>query len=793
MATYHCTVKKAKCGQALRHADYILREGVYEKSDKKEELVYKSFGNLPEWADTPQDFWRAADEHERANANVYYEFEIALPNELGIEEHKKLVDLMIENHIGNKPFTYAIHEKAAALSDGTVRQPHVHLMFSERMNDEFVRSEKEYFKRANSKNPERGGTRKDDRFTESLARGSAEVTKIRKACEEYINQAYKENGLSISVSSASLEKQREDAIAAGDMKKAAALNRVPENHLGPKLAQQSMRQAKEIGKSPTSEDCLAGFATERSRSAFIARALRETKIEMEKLEAEITALRKKEAMREASIQTLDKVTAQLVKPSEHVKEYQNTLYYQMKTLRDSLRENNAQIYNLKKGILSEDRLLLIAQSVYTKGQSKVLTGEYNTLLKERKALDSKMAAFREKPFPADEKARRAYYLESDQLSRLSGELAVREGKNARLIDEMRRKISLPVAKVRIEKIVAALGRKNEIRAAQVEKLAASNEKIKQQLAHLEELKTAFTESLEQETIGLKLEELQDEFDDFAAEYDDLRRQKTQHEFNLQAVEDVHHKVSVELYGHDLVKIIDYHIDLMEKDLHKNNKQSYILQKYLFDEAKLAQIAQSVYTRGKAKFLMKEYNALLKERKTYRERLDAFQNRPLPNVWSKAREKAAYYAEQDKLAAFDRALQSKEKRNLEQIVTLQAKLDLPEAKSKMAAIMEAMRGKMNVREQRIANFKQANDVILSQLSKLRSIKKEINGELRYHQFKLTHPITRASLPAQVISECNHLISQFRAAVTKAELARVKGSLKARLKGKDKEDEIQYERD
>ena len=39
-------------------------------------------------------------------------------------------------------------------------QPHVHLMFNERLQDGIERDPEQYFKRYNSKNPERGGAKK---------------------------------------------------------------------------------------------------------------------------------------------------------------------------------------------------------------------------------------------------------------------------------------------------------------------------------------------------------------------------------------------------------------------------------------------------------------------------------------------------------------------------------------------------------------------------------------------------------------------------------------------------------
>ena len=162
MATYHFSTKLGMKGNGFNHAKYICREGKYKE---KEDMEYIEHGNMPEWAkDRPIEFWRAADEYERANGRVYREIEIALPNELTSEQRRELVQEFIKDTIGeNHPYTLAIHCPKAALKQD-VEQPHAHIMFCERMNDGIVRSQEQYFKRANTKNPELGGAKKDIRW-----------------------------------------------------------------------------------------------------------------------------------------------------------------------------------------------------------------------------------------------------------------------------------------------------------------------------------------------------------------------------------------------------------------------------------------------------------------------------------------------------------------------------------------------------------------------------------------------------------------------------------------------------
>lgn len=160
MASFHLTVKAGKCGSANNHAAYIAREGKYGKDLQEEELVIVESGNLPDWTNgNPSSFWKAADKFERKNGAVYREFELALPVELTTEQQVNLVETFIAQAIGEKPYQYAIHAPIASL--GEMRQPHAHVMFSDRAPDGIGRPPEQHFKRFNSNNPELGGCKKD--------------------------------------------------------------------------------------------------------------------------------------------------------------------------------------------------------------------------------------------------------------------------------------------------------------------------------------------------------------------------------------------------------------------------------------------------------------------------------------------------------------------------------------------------------------------------------------------------------------------------------------------------------
>lgn len=153
-------MKVGKRGKAGPHAAYISRIGQYVRYlDRGEKLEATESGNMPAWAQfNSLEFWQAADCYERENGTTYREMEISLPRELNTEQRIALVREWVHQEIGGcHAYQWGIHGKTA--TDGG-SQPHVHLMFSERQHDGIRRDPELYFKRYNSKTPEKGGARK---------------------------------------------------------------------------------------------------------------------------------------------------------------------------------------------------------------------------------------------------------------------------------------------------------------------------------------------------------------------------------------------------------------------------------------------------------------------------------------------------------------------------------------------------------------------------------------------------------------------------------------------------------
>lgn len=202
MATYHLNVRgcsKSKGQSASAKSDYINREDKYTKN--KDDLIYSASGNMPSFAkDNPKDFWKSADEFERANARVCTEIEFALPRELNLEQQKELITEFINKNLDNDnhklTYSYAIH------NDKNNHNPHCHLIFSERNNDGIERTADQYFRRANNKTPEKGGAKKSEH-----AHKKDFVQEVRTSWRELANEHLAKAGFKNTIDERTLEAQ----------------------------------------------------------------------------------------------------------------------------------------------------------------------------------------------------------------------------------------------------------------------------------------------------------------------------------------------------------------------------------------------------------------------------------------------------------------------------------------------------------------------------------------------------------------------------------------------------------
>ena len=258
MAIYHFQVKAqspTKSGGKLLcrvHQDYVCREGDYaHKSNQQEDLVYKTSGNIPSWANNPRDFWETADALGRTNGCNYREFILGLQEEFTLEENIALVeDFLKESGIkDNHAYTYGIHDKTATFNKDH-RNIHVHIMFNEKIieKDRPLAAEKFFKRYAQNKltgEPTQGY--KNSNAYDNYHREN--LQKMRAKWAELNNAKFKEKGLDIRISEKSLKEQRQEALREGDYTKAKELNRTPAPYMGnlyrnPKTMEQIQSQIK---------------------------------------------------------------------------------------------------------------------------------------------------------------------------------------------------------------------------------------------------------------------------------------------------------------------------------------------------------------------------------------------------------------------------------------------------------------------------------------------------------------------------------------------------------------------
>ena len=203
MPSFHVQFRSAKPGAACDHFEYITRKNVICPA-KQQELVWWESNNLPVWASGPDEFFDAADKHERANGAAFRELEISLPKELSLDKNIALTRKIAQNVLGPRPCVLAIHEKLGSISGE--RHPHLHAMYSDRACDGIERTKQTHFARYNAANPAKGGARKlSGGMTPSEIFGQARET--RKEIANAINDALEEHGIPQRVDHRSLKER----------------------------------------------------------------------------------------------------------------------------------------------------------------------------------------------------------------------------------------------------------------------------------------------------------------------------------------------------------------------------------------------------------------------------------------------------------------------------------------------------------------------------------------------------------------------------------------------------------
>jgi hypothetical protein len=229
MAIYHLNLSHGSRsgGQSAgAKLDYISREGKYAEQPDVCRLVESS--NLPSWANNAREFWRAADQNERANARLFSQLEFALPAELTPEGQLQLVREFAADRLPKQPYTFAIHE-------GKGTNPHVHLIYSERALDGIERTAETFFKQANKKAPERGGAAKNRDL-----KSKEWLCKTREKWADDANKALRNE--------ASIWRKIQKTIPQIDHRtlEAQGIEREPQIHRGPERQGRIIRQYEEV-------------------------------------------------------------------------------------------------------------------------------------------------------------------------------------------------------------------------------------------------------------------------------------------------------------------------------------------------------------------------------------------------------------------------------------------------------------------------------------------------------------------------------------------------------------------
>ncbi|WP_458070779.1 MobA/MobL family protein [Rhodanobacter sp. BL-MT-08] len=204
---FHMRIKSGSKGSAIEQSSYITRQG---KHRTREDLVYRSYGNMPPCVNgNTIAFWGAADRCERANGAPYKEYVFSLPSQLSRREIVELVEQLVKELVGDRPYEYAIHETISSI-EGKLNV-HVHVMFSDRMDDGISRPLEQIFKRYNPKQPEKGGRKKRGGGKDRVELRN-DMIAVRAKCAEIQNAALARGGYEVRVDHRTLKEQNVDRI-----------------------------------------------------------------------------------------------------------------------------------------------------------------------------------------------------------------------------------------------------------------------------------------------------------------------------------------------------------------------------------------------------------------------------------------------------------------------------------------------------------------------------------------------------------------------------------------------------
>ena len=179
MAIFRLEIKSKKGNIAMAHYQYVNRDGRYKN---KEDLEYKKEFNMPKEFENGKDFIKTGIENESKNGRIVYSFTITLPKEFSQKENKNLIENFCKKEFSEHVYMIAIHNPKGL-------NPHAHVLVNDRKLDNIKRDKNRFFKYFRAKNPEKGGAKKERRFSEKKF-----YKQIRKSWEESLNEKLEEKG-----------------------------------------------------------------------------------------------------------------------------------------------------------------------------------------------------------------------------------------------------------------------------------------------------------------------------------------------------------------------------------------------------------------------------------------------------------------------------------------------------------------------------------------------------------------------------------------------------------------------
>ena len=394
---------KRKDGTKLNtatHFDYIFREGDYANmKNRQEDLKITSFGNLPDWADNPRDFWENAEKYRsKPNGRAYREFKFALQEELTLEENIQCIEKFLketgikDNHV----YSYAVHDKVATFSKEH-RNIHCHLMFNEKIIEKNRPLEADmYFKNYAENNlgePTKGYRSSRDFSTKTATINSR---KLFADIIDIINDKFQEKGLDISISEKSLKVQRQELLNQGKIEEAELLNRTPAPHLGnayknPAILERIMKKIDETDAK--ADEAADGFMEQEKEENL---SIQEQKIQLfandvvirqvaKQIQQERLRLKKEQQTKKAIAEAEEiKQEAMIITTGDICKH----LDTKINEFEEKAAENLAVFKAAQKNILSEQRLELLAKDkMFNNNYSKDIK-QYDKLSKELKQINS---------------------------------------------------------------------------------------------------------------------------------------------------------------------------------------------------------------------------------------------------------------------------------------------------------------------------------------------------------------------------------------------------------------------